>query len=120
MHRRPLCPIMQPMTAALLPLNTGSSSLDFGLYHVEAGQGHARLRGNAEGISGESWLRRVHGEAGQAGDFAPVARQAEAQHALLAWLEPEPSDTALLGWGSAGPWRQPPHRANTGGGRHTR
>ena len=93
---------MQPMTVALLVLNAGSSSLKFGLYHVEAGQVHARLRGNVEEIGGESRLRLVHGEAGQAGDFAPVANHAEALHALLAWLEPMLSDTTLLGVGHGG------------------
>lgn len=98
------------MTAALLVLNAGSSSLKFGLYRVEAGQAHARLRGNVEEIGGASRLRIVQGEAGPAGDFAPVASHAEALHALLAWLEPELSATTLLGVG---------HRVVHGGSRYT-
>lgn len=97
------------MTAALLVLNAGSSSLKFGLYHVEAGQAHARLRGNIEEIGGESRLRIVQGEAGQTGDFAPVASHAEALEALLGWLEPELAGVDLLGVG---------HRVVHGGSRY--
>lgn len=98
------------MTAALLVLNAGSSSLKFGLYHVEGGQVHAQLRGNIEEIGGESRLRIVHGEGGQAATFPAVANHAEALDALLAWLEPELAGVNLLGAG---------HRVVHGGSRYT-
>lgn len=97
------------MTAALLVLNAGSSSLKFGLYHVEAGQVHARLRGNVEEIGGESRLRLLQGGGGPAGAFPAVASHAEALQALLAWLAPELADMTLLGVG---------HRVVHGGSRY--
>ncbi len=105
-----LCPIIPIMTARLLVLNAGSSSLKFGLYHVAGGQVDARLRGNIEEIGGASRLRLVQGGEGLPADFPPVASHAEALHALLVWLEPERVEANLLGVG---------HRVVHGGSRYT-
>ena len=70
----------------ILALNSGSSSLKFGLYEFSAGRERLVVRGEAENIGGQRarlWLRTAEGELA-ADDSRPVP---DSQAALLAMMD---------------------------------
>lgn len=98
------------MTAAVLVLNAGSSSIKFALHRAVHGLPVCLLRGLVEEIGGASRLRMLVGAPDHeaAEDFPPVTSHAQALAALLDWLAPELAGLRLLGVG---------HRVVHGGSR---